>query len=149
MTLTIHTVLEQSGPATAIELTDAQVESLGGGKRAAVRVRIGDREAQLRLGVMGGRNLIGMSKAAREQLGVDYGDEVDAIIELDVVERVVEMPDDLAAALDVDPSLRAAFEGLPYSHRKERARSVTDAKKAETREARIAKIVQEMQDRIS
>lgn len=149
MTLTIHTVLEQSGPATAIELTDAQVESLGGGKRAAVRVRIGDREAQLRLGVMGGRNLIGMSKAAREQLGVDYGDEVDAIIELDVVERVVEMPDDLAAALDVDPSLRAAFEGLPYSHRKERARSVADAKKAETREARIAKIVQEMQDRIS
>ena len=149
MTLTIHTVLEASGPATAIELTDDQVESLGGGKRAAVRVRIGDREARLRLGVMGGRNLIGLSKAAREELGVAIGDEVDAVIELDAVDRSVEVPDDLAAALGVDPSLRAAFDGLAYSHRKERARTVADAKKPETRQARIDKIVQEMRDRVS
>ncbi len=43
MTLQIHTVLAPFGPATAIELTDAQVAELGGGKRAAVVVGIGGR----------------------------------------------------------------------------------------------------------
>ena len=40
MTLRIHAVLAPFGPATALELTDAQVEELGGGKRAAVVVGI-------------------------------------------------------------------------------------------------------------
>ena len=42
MVLQISTVLEPVGPATALELTDAQVAELGGGKRAPVRVTIGD-----------------------------------------------------------------------------------------------------------
>ena len=42
MTLQISTVLRPVGPATALELTDAQVAELGGGRRAAVRVTIGD-----------------------------------------------------------------------------------------------------------
>jgi len=52
--LHVRTTLEPVGPATAIELTDAQVEQLGGGKRAAVRVAIGDKSARLRLAGMGG-----------------------------------------------------------------------------------------------
>ena len=40
---------EPHGPATAIELTDAQVATLGGGKRAAVEVTIGKASVQLRL----------------------------------------------------------------------------------------------------
>lgn len=81
MTLHVRTTLPANGPATAIELTEAQVDELGGGKRAAVVVRIGDREARLRLGVMGGKNLIGLSKAARAELGVEIGDTVQASID--------------------------------------------------------------------
>lgn len=114
---------------------------MGGGKRAAVRVTIGDRSLGLRLGVMGGKNLIGLSKAARAELGVDIGDAVDAIVELDTAERTVDVPDDLAAALDADPALRAAFDGLAYTARKEHARSVAEAKKPETRERRVAAVV--------
>ncbi len=44
-------------------------------------MRIGDREARLRLGVMGGKNLIGLSKAARAELGVEIGDTVQASID--------------------------------------------------------------------
>ena len=141
MTLTIRTVLPKNGPATAIELTDEQVEALGGGKRAAVRVTIAGRTARLRLGVMGGRNLIGMSKAARAELGVEIGDAVEATIDLDTDEREVDVPDDLAAALDAEPQVRAAFDALAPSRRKEVARSVVDAKKSETREKRIAAAV--------
>ncbi|THE07315.1 DUF1905 domain-containing protein [Microbacterium oleivorans] len=141
MMLHVHTVLPKNGPATAIELTDDQVEALGGGKRAAVVVTIGDRSARLRLSVMGGKNLIGMSKAARAELGVEIGDEVDAAIDLDSNERAVELPGDLEAALDAEPQVRAAFDALAPSRRKEIVRSVVDAKKAETREKRVAAAV--------
>ena len=144
VTLRIRTVLAPQGPATAIELTDAQVDELGGGKRAAVRVTIGDRTARLRLGVMGGRNLIGLSKAARAELGVEIGDTVDAIIAVDAAERDVEIPDDLAAALDADPKVRAAFDALAFTHRKEHVRAVNEAKQAATRERRIAATVEKV-----
>lgn len=142
MTLHIRTVLVPFGPATAIELTDEQVAELGGGKRAAVLVTVGERSARLRLGVMDGRKLIGISKANRAQLGVDIGDEVDATIDLDQQEREVEVPADLAVALDA-AGARAAFDALSYSRRKELARGVAEAKKPETRERRIDAAVAE------
>ena len=128
MTLRITATLEAQGPATAIELTDAQVDELGGGRRAPVAVTIGSRTARLRLAVMGGRNLIGLSKAARAELGVEIGDTVDATI-----------------ALDADPGVRAAFDALPPSHRKEHVRAVTEAKRPETRQRRIAAAVAMLQ----
>lgn len=137
MVLRIDAVLEPSGPATAIELTDEQVAELGGGKRAAVKLTIGDRTARLRLGVMGGRNLLGLSKAARAELGVEIGEAVHAIIELDTEERAVELPDDFASALDAEPGARAAFDALPPSHRKEHVRAIVEAKRPETRTRRI------------
>ena len=140
--LTVTQVLEQSGPATALVLSDAQVEELGGGKRAAVLVRIGDRQARLRLGVMGGQNLIGMSKATRAELGVDFGDEVTATISLDEAPREVEVPAELAAAFATDPEARAAYEKLAFTHRKEYARWVGEEKKEETRQRRAAESLQ-------
>lgn len=140
MSLHITTVLEPHGPATAIELTDAQVEELGGGKRAAVVVTVGGRSARLRLGVMGGRNLIGLSKAARAELGIDIGDTVDAAVALDGGEREVDVPADLAEALAA-AGVRTAFDALSYTRRKELARAVVDAKRPETRERRIAAAV--------
>ncbi len=145
MTLQIHTVLVPFGPATAIELTDAQVDQLGGGKRAAVVVGIGGSSARVRLGVMDGKNLIGLSKAVRAQLGVGIGDEVDATVALDTAEREVEVPDDLAAALEA-AGVRAAFDALSFSRRKELARGVTEAKRPDTRERRIAAAVEELAD---
>jgi hypothetical protein len=144
MVLQISTVLEPVGPATAIELTDAQVAELGGGKRAPVRVTVGDRTVRLRLAGMGGQNLIGLSKAARAELGVEIGDAVTATVELDDAERVLEVPDDLGAALDADPRVRAAFDALAYSHRKEHVRAVVEAKRPETRARRVAATVQKL-----
>ena len=110
-----------------------------------MKLTIGDRTARLRLGVMGGRNLLGLSKAARAELGVEIGDAVHAIIELDTEERTVELPDDLASALDAEPGARAAFDALPPSHRKEHVRAIMEAKRPETRvrriEAAVAKLL--------
>lgn len=128
--------LKPQGPATAIVLTDAQVEELGGGKRAAVTVTIAGNTVRLRLAVMGGQNMIGISKANRAELGVEIGDTVDAVIELDTAARTVEVPDDAAKAL-ATAKLRKAFDALSYTHQKEHVRAIEEAKKPETRAKRI------------
>lgn len=140
--LRVHTVLTRRGPAAAILLTDEQVAAFGAGKTFPVAVTIGGRTARLRLARMGGENMVGLSKAARADLGVEIDQEVDAVIRLDTAERTVEVPSELAAALDADPAARAAFDALSPSARKEHARAVADAKQEATRERRIAKIME-------
>lgn len=123
-------------------LTAAQLAELGGGGRAAVVVRIGERSARLRVASMGGNFVIGLSKANRTLLGVEIRDEVTAEISLDTAERTVRVPAELAAALARVNGARAAFDALAYTRRKEFAASVVDAKRADTRERRIARILE-------
>lgn len=140
--LSLTTTLEPRGPAGAIVLDDAQVAAVGGGKKAfAVRVTVGGTTVPLRLARMRGENLIGFRREVREQLGVALGDTLEVRIELDDAPREVAVPDDLAAALDDEPGLRAAFDALAPSHRKEHARAVADAKRPETRARRVAKVL--------
>lgn len=140
--LRLHTTLEGRGPAAAIILTDEQVTAFGAGKTFPVAVTIDGRTARLRLARMGGQNMIGFSKAVRADLGVEIDQEVDAVIRVDAAEREVEIPPALATALDEDPALRAAFDALSYSVRKEHARSVAEAKQDATRDRRVEKIVE-------
>ncbi|PKQ34743.1 MAG: 2-isopropylmalate synthase [Actinobacteria bacterium HGW-Actinobacteria-11] len=139
--LRLHTILTGRGPAAAILLTDEQVASFGAGKAFPVAVTIDGRTARLRLARMGDENLIGFSKAVRAELGVEIGQEIDAVIRVDSAERTVDIPAELAAALDADPAVRARFDALSYSVRKEHARSVAEAKQDATRERRIAKVL--------
>lgn len=136
--LTLTTVVEPFGPAGAILLTEEQVAELDVGKRAPVTVSVGQRSVRARLAVMGGVFCIGLSKAARADLGVEVGDAVAAVIALDEAPREVEVPEELARALATDPVARAAYERLAYTHRKEYAQWVAEAKRPQTRERRAA-----------
>jgi sirohydrochlorin ferrochelatase len=141
--LRIRTTLEPMGPAGAIVLTDAQVAELSSRKAFPVAVTIREKTARLRLARMGGKNLIGFSKANRAAVGLELGDEFDAVITADTAERTVDVPDELATAL-ADAGLTAAYEALNYTRRKEIARSVADAKQEATRERRIEKALEEL-----
>lgn len=143
--LTVQTTLEPMGPATAIVLTDKQVADLRSTKNPPVVVTIEGTSHRLRVARMGGQNLIGLSKAARAALGVEIGQTVTATIELDTVERTVDMPPELTEALEADPAAREAFAALSHSKRKEHARQVADAKTEATRDRRIAKILDGLQ----
>ncbi|PYD02516.1 DUF1905 domain-containing protein [Microbacterium esteraromaticum] len=142
--LRLHTVLEPMGPAGAIVLDDEQVAALSDAKAFPVVVTIDDRTARLRLARMGGKNLIGFSKAARAELEVELGDEFDVIIAPDADERTVDVPNVLAAALDADPVARAAFDSLSYTRRKEIARSIAEAKQDATRQRRLEKALADL-----
>jgi len=129
--LRLKATLEPRGPATAFTLTDEQVAELGGGKKAfPVRISLNGATLTLRLARMGGENMIGLSRAVREQAGLEIGTSYEVEIALDDQERSIELPDDLAAALATDPAAHAAFTTLASSHRKEFVRWITEAKKA-------------------
>ncbi len=128
--------------ATGIVVPPEVVEGLGAGRRPPVRVTIGTHSYRTTVASRGGRFLVPLSAEQRAGAGVAAGDEVDVDLVLDTEPREVEVPADLAAALDADPHVRSAFDALPYSHRKEHVRAVEEAKAAATRERRIAKAVE-------
>ena len=51
------------------------------------------------------------------------------------------LPEDLNARLDADPSLKMAFENLSLSRRRDFAEHIATAKREETRNARLEKII--------
>ena len=72
------------------------------------------------------------------------GDEVEAVIALDVAERTVDVPPLLAQALAADPAAAAAFGKLSFTRRKEIARGIADAKQEATRQRRLEKALAEL-----
>jgi uncharacterized protein YdeI (YjbR/CyaY-like superfamily) len=90
---------------------------------------------------MGGRHLVPLAAEHRTAAGVAAGDEVVVDIELDDAPRTVEVPADLAAALDADADVRRRFDALSFTQRKEHVRSVEEAKAEATRLRRIEKVV--------
>jgi uncharacterized protein YdeI (YjbR/CyaY-like superfamily) len=63
-------------------------------------------------------------------------------VEPDLEERVIEIPKDLMKELKKDKEAKAFFDKLSYTHRKEYVTWVTEAKKEETRQNRIAKTIE-------
>ena len=80
-----------------------------------------------------------VGKGIRDQIRAEHGDTVRVTIELDLEERSVEIPEDLAHALTAHPQAKAGFEKLAYSHQKAYVDWIQDAKKEETRQSRVEK----------
>ena len=89
---------------------------------------------------MGGEPCVFLSKANRQLLGVEIGDQVQCTIVRDTAERVVTPPQLLADALATDPDLTAAWQRLSYSHQREWAASIEEAKRPETKQRRLAQL---------
>jgi hypothetical protein len=94
--------------------------------------------------VMGGKFMISLSRANREAAGVKGGDTLDVTLELDEQPRTITVPDDLAVALAAKSGAQEASDALAFSKRKEFVRQVEDAKTQETRDRRVAGIVDKM-----
>ena len=90
----------------------------------------------------GGRSYIGFRKEICQAAGLQLGKTITVAIELDAEPRVVDVPDDLARALATHASARKRFDSLSYSHRREHAQWVAEAKKPETRARRIARVIE-------
>lgn len=144
MKATYATVIWADGNNTGLEVPADVISSLGSSKRPPVVVSLAGYSYRSTVAVMGGVFMIPLSKANREAAGVKGGDRVDVTLELDLAPRTVDVPDDLAAALEAEPGARAAFDASAPSMRKEYVRQVESAKAAETRARRIAAIVEKL-----
>jgi hypothetical protein len=138
---TFTTTLLQSGNNVGIEIPDEVVVELGG-KRVPVVITIdGGYTYRNTTAVMGGKNLVGVSSEHRAASGVTGGQVVEITMVRDDAPREVEVPQALADALAADPVAAAAWDKLAYSHRKEHARAITEAKAEDTRDRRVAKAI--------
>jgi hypothetical protein len=138
-----RTTIVQSGKnTTGIQVPDEVVESLGSGKRPAVRVTVNGYSYRSTVASMGGVFMVSLSAEHRAGAGVGGGDEVEVDLELDSAPREVTVPPELVAALDAEPAARATFDGLSYSNKSWHVLQVTGAKTEETRQRRIARSVE-------
>jgi len=92
---------------------------------------------------VGRQVVMAVNKATRQAIGKNAGDSVEFDLERDERSRSadVTLPPELEDALATDPAVRAAFEGLAPSHRREYAEHVAAAKRPETRLRRAADVV--------
>jgi hypothetical protein len=135
--------LEPRGPAAAVILDDEQVAAVGeGAKRFPVVARVNGYEWRTTVTRMSGEFLLGLNREVREGAGVEAGDSVDVEVELDTAPREVEVPEALASALAEDAAASNRWESLSYTHRKEYARWVTEAKRDETRDRRVTRAIE-------
>jgi bacteriocin resistance YdeI/OmpD-like protein/uncharacterized protein DUF1905 len=139
-------VIEETGDGgAAVTLPlDPRVEF--GKARAPIRGTVNGAPFRSTVAVYGDVAYLGVAKALRQAAGAEIGDEVDVEVELDDAPREVEVPPELAAVLKRDPEAARAFETLSFTHRKEYARWIAEAKRAETKERRLAKAAQMLRD---
>ena len=90
---------------------------------------------------MGGCHRLVVNKTIRDGARVKAGDTVTVQMERDAAERVVEAPPALRKALAKSKAAQANWARLSYTHQKEIARSITDAKQEETRARRLEKVM--------
>jgi Bacteriocin-protection, YdeI or OmpD-Associated/Domain of unknown function (DUF1905) len=135
------TIEEGLGGGAFVAVPAEVITALGGGGRIPVRATFDGIAYRGSIVSMGGGKCLGLLKGIRDELDKGPGDSVVVTVARDEAERTVEVPDDLAAALD-DAGARAAFDKLSYSHRREHVNAINEAKRPETRARRIARVIE-------
>jgi hypothetical protein len=123
---------------TYVEIPFDARDAFGSG-RPPVRGTINGAALRSTLAPYGEGWFLPVNRKLRDAAGVGAGETVRVELERDDEPRTVDLPPELAAALARDGAARAAFDRLSYSHRREYAEWIGEAKREETRERRAGK----------
>lgn len=141
VTFTTTVVQAEGKNATGLPVPAEAITALGPQKRPKVTVSVNGYTYRSTVAAYGEVFMLPLSAEHRQAADVMAGDEVEVTLALDAEPRTVDLPPDLAAALEAQPGARVAFDALGYSVRKEYVRQVESAKAQETRSRRIASVV--------
>ena len=133
-------VFTGGGNTAGFWIPNEVVESFGKGKKFPVIVTINGYSYKNTVASYEGKYAIGVSVENREKANVKVGDKVEINIEYDDIPRTVVVPEDMQKVLDSNSKAKGVFNNLAYSHRKEYVRWIEDAKKEETKVARLEKL---------
>ena len=133
--------LEAARAGGAIVLVPSEIATaLGGLKQMRVNGTVNGVPYQSSTMPYGGRGLfMGIHKATRVAAGVEFGDVVEVMVQRDERPRVLEIPPELESAFAAEPTLRQRFEALSFSRRRDLAGPISEARRPETRAARLEK----------
>src|SRR5436853_7356762 len=135
------TLLESSKTATGFRVPDEVMAALAGGKAPKVAATINGHTWRTSVATVNGGPMVGVNTDVRAATGVRGGDDIEVDLTLDTAPRTIDVPDDLAAALDADPAARRTFDGLSYSNQRFWVEPIVAARADETRQRRIDKAV--------
>ncbi|MGA8865846.1 MAG: YdeI/OmpD-associated family protein [Candidatus Sulfotelmatobacter sp.] len=91
---------------------------------------------------MGGCHMMPVNKALCKGAGAEPGDTVEVVMERDEDARTVEAPPQLKKELAKSKKAAERWETLAFTHKKEMALSIREAKQEETRKRRLANVMQ-------
>jgi len=129
-----------------VEVPFSVRDVFGTGGQVKVRATFDGHEYRGSIAPMGvGAHILGVRKDIRAAIGKDVGDTVSVTIERDTEPRVVVVPPELSSALADSPEAEKRYSALSYTHRREFAEWVAEAKKQETKDRRAAKAVEMIQ----
>jgi hypothetical protein len=90
---------------------------------------------------MGKGHMMVVNKELRAGAKCKAGDTVSVVMQLDEEKRTVEIPAWLKKTISADAQASAAWQKLSFTHQKEYARAIAEAKREETREKRVAQMM--------
>lgn len=142
-----RSVIEAARGGGAVALIPAEVGAALGGIRQ-MRVVGSVNGTAFRSSTMPYRGALylGVHKATREAAGLSIGDEAEFTLVRDTSPRVLELAPELEAAFAAEPELRARFDALSFTRRRELAEPVAEAKRPETRAARVQRALDHLRD---
>lgn len=123
-----------------IEVPKKIMDAFGGRVRVKVRATLNGFTFRTTIFSMKGCVGIPVRRDVQHGAGIGPGLPVKVELEEDLAPRKVAVPPALKKALGTK-ALKAAFESLSYTRRKELVAAINDAKKEETRASRIQKAV--------
>jgi len=110
--------------------------------RVPVRFSVDGHVFRSSLAPMGGEHIIPFNAEMRAKTGYKAGDTIHVIMEKDNEPREVEIPIDVAKALNTDKTAKETFVKYSYSHKREVMDWINDAQKPETQQKRILRLLQ-------
>ena len=109
--------------------------------RAPVRVSLNGFTYRSTIAAMGETVAIPLRRSNREGAGLQGGETLDVEIALDTEKRVVTAPRELVRALKAKPPAWERWREMSFTHQREYAEAISEARKPETRARRIAEAV--------
>ena len=137
---TFRVTIVRNGSICYIPLT-FDPKALFGKLRAPVKVTLNGYTFRSTIAAMGGPPCIPFRRSHREAAGLEGNETLNVRLDLDTETRTVKPPADLVKALKA-ASLWERWQELSYTHQREHAEAIADAKKPETRVRRIERAVE-------